>query len=99
MEYLRWYRATLGLAVENDTEVIDIRPAKGVIAIDMRHAGRDVTRLTRTVVIASGYDGGGCWRVPDFISEALPPDRYDHTNGPVDFERLRGRRIWRGLLR
>ena len=93
MEYLRWYRATLGLAVENDTEVMDVRPAKGVIAVHLRHAGRDVTRLARTVVIASGYDGGGRWRVPDFISDALPPDRYNHTNGPVDFERLRGRRV------
>jgi FAD-dependent urate hydroxylase len=93
MEYLRWYRATLGLAVENDTEVMDIRPAKGVIAVDMRHAGRDVTWLARTVVIASGYDGAGRWRVPDFISDALLPDRYNHTNGPVDFERLRGRRV------
>jgi FAD-dependent urate hydroxylase len=93
MEYLRWYRATLGLAVENDTEVMDIRPAKGVIAVDIRHAGRDVIRLARTVVIASGYDGGGRWRVPDFISDALPADRYNHTNGPVDIECLRGRRV------
>ena len=44
-------------------------------------------------MIASGYAGGGLWRVPDFISDALPPDRYNHTNGPVDFERLRGRRV------
>jgi FAD-dependent urate hydroxylase len=93
MEYLRWYRATLGLDVENDTEVVDIRPAKGVIAVETRHAGGDATRLARTVVIASGYDGGGRWRVPDFISDALPPSCYDHTNGPIDFDRLNGRRV------
>jgi cation diffusion facilitator CzcD-associated flavoprotein CzcO len=93
MEYLRWYRATLALVVENDTEVVDIRPAKGVIAVDTRHRGRDATHLARTVVIASGYDGAGPWRVPDFISDALPADRYHHTNGPVDFHRLCGRRI------
>lgn len=93
MEYLRWYRATLGLVVENDTEVVDIRPANDAIAVDTRHVGRDVTRLARTVVIATGYDGAGRWHVPDFVSAALPPDRYDHTNGPIDFERLRGRRI------
>ncbi|HZE45346.1 MAG TPA: NAD(P)/FAD-dependent oxidoreductase [Xanthobacteraceae bacterium] len=93
MDYLRWYRATLDLAVENDTEVADIRPANGVVAVDTRHAGRVATRLARTVVIASGYAGAGFWQVPAFISDGLPDDRYDHTNGPVDFERLRGRRI------
>jgi cation diffusion facilitator CzcD-associated flavoprotein CzcO len=93
MEYLRWYRATLALAVENDTEVIDIRPASGVIAVDAVHDGRGRALLARTVVIASGYDGAGRWRVPQFVTSALPPDRYDHTNGPIDFDRLRGRRL------
>ena len=60
------------LAVENDTEVVDIRPAQGVIAVDTRHAGRAATRLARTVVNASGYDGFGGWLAPDFVSTALP---------------------------
>jgi FAD-dependent urate hydroxylase len=93
MEYLRWYRAVLGLAVENDTEVVDIRPANGIIAVDTRHHGRGITHLARTVVIATGYEGAGRWSVPDFVSSALPPERYHHTNGPVDFARLRGGRI------
>jgi cation diffusion facilitator CzcD-associated flavoprotein CzcO len=93
MEYLRWYRATLGLAIENDAEVTDIRPANGVIAIDTRHNGRVITHLARTVVLATGYDGAGRWQVPDFVSSALPPERYHHTNGPIDFARLRGSRI------
>ena len=52
-----------------------------------------MTCLARTVVIASGYDGAGQWRVPSFVSTVLPADRYDHTNGPIDFDRLRGRRL------
>jgi FAD-dependent urate hydroxylase len=93
MEYLRWYRAVLGLAVENDTEVVDIRPVNGTIAVDTRRHGRAITHLTRAVVIATGYEGAGRWSVPDFVSSALLPERYHHTNGPVDFARLRGRRI------
>jgi cation diffusion facilitator CzcD-associated flavoprotein CzcO len=93
MEYLRWYRAVLALAVENDTEVVNIRPAHGVIAVDTRHHDRDITHLARTVVIATGYDGGGRWSVPEFVSSALPPECYSHTNGSIDFDRLRGRRL------
>jgi cation diffusion facilitator CzcD-associated flavoprotein CzcO len=93
MDYLRWYRETLGLAIENDTEVLDIRPEQGAIGVVTRSASGTVIRLARTVVVATGYDGAGRWTVPAFISDALPPDRYDHTNGPVDFGRLRGRRV------
>lgn len=93
MDYLRWYRETLGLAVENDTEVVDIRPGEAVVAVDTVREGRTQRRLAQVVVLASGFVGGGRWRVPDFISTSLPPDRYDHTNGPIDFARLRGRRV------
>ncbi len=93
MDYLRWYRATLALPVENEVEVVDVRPEAGVVAVDILHQGRAETRLARTVVLATGYDGAGRWRVPDFVSESLPPERYHHTNGPIDFARLAGKRI------
>jgi cation diffusion facilitator CzcD-associated flavoprotein CzcO len=93
MDYLRWYRETLGIAVENDTEAIDVRPAKGVVAVDLRRGNREETRLARVVVIASGYDGAGRWEVPDFVTASLPPGRYDHTNGPIDFARFVGLRV------
>jgi cation diffusion facilitator CzcD-associated flavoprotein CzcO len=91
--YLRWYRATLDLPVENETEVCDISPSGGVLGL--RTVGPDGprVRLARTVVLATGYDGAGRWAVPDFIRDALPAERYDHTNGPVDFARLRGKRV------
>jgi hypothetical protein len=91
--YLRWYRETLDLPVENDTEVLDIRPERGVIGMVTRNASGSSVRLARTVVVATGYDGAGRWSVPAFISDALPGDRYHHTNGPIDFAPLRGRRV------
>ena len=94
--YLRWYRATLALPVESGTEVVDIRDADaddGVLAVATEVNGRPALRFARAVVIATGFDGAGAWRVPSFISDRLPRDHYDHTSGPVDFERLRGRRV------
>ena len=93
-DYLRWYRTTLDIPVENDTAVTDIRPGSdGMLAVETRCGPRAMTRMARTVVIATGFDGAGGWRVPDLVSRALPRDRYDHTNGPVDFARLRGARV------
>ncbi|WP_165361304.1 NAD(P)-binding domain-containing protein [Lichenibacterium ramalinae] len=92
--YLAWYRDTLGLAVENDTSVTDIRDASAdILAVATRTPAGPRIRHARTVVIATGYDGAGGWTVPAFIRDALPPDRYHHTNGPVDFARLRGARV------
>ena len=93
-EYLRWYRATLDIAVESDTAVTDIRAGPtGTVVVETRCGTTSGTHIARTVVIATGFDGVGGWRVPDLVSRALPRDRYDHTNGPVDFTRLRGARV------
>ena len=88
MDYLRWYRATLDLPVENDVAVTDIRrgPRPGVVTVQTSLG----VRLARSVVIATGFEGGGVWRVPEVVSAALPPDRYDHACTPIDFARLRG---------
>ena len=93
-EYLRWYRATLDIAVESDTVVTDIRAASdGSLAVSTRCGPTSRVRFARTVVIATGFDGAGGWRVPDLVSQSLPRDRYDHTNGPVDFVKLREARV------
>jgi cation diffusion facilitator CzcD-associated flavoprotein CzcO len=94
MAYLRWYRAVLDLPVENDVTVTDIRPGPrdGVLAVETSRG----IRLTRLVVLATGFEGGGTWRVPPVVASALPPDRYDHACTPIGFERFRGKRI--GIL-
>ena len=92
--YLAWYRATLDLPVESDTFVTDVREAPAdTLAVVTRTPVGPRTRYARTVVIASGYDGAGGWAVPAFVRDALPRGRYDHTNGSVDFARLRGARV------
>jgi thioredoxin reductase len=90
MNYLRWYRATLGIGVENGVSVTGIRPGPpGTVAVETS-AG---ARLARLVVLATGFEGGGVWRVPDVVAAGLPADRYSHACTPIDFARFRGQRL------
>jgi cation diffusion facilitator CzcD-associated flavoprotein CzcO len=91
MDYLRWYRSTLDLPVENDVSVRDIGPGPvaGVVAVETSVG----VRLARSVVLATGFAGGGSWKVPDVVTAALPLDRFDHACTPIDFSRFRGQRV------
>lgn len=96
-EYLSWVRDTVGIAVRNDIEIFDIAPiAPGIVALQQRSAtdGRPLPRLlARKVVLATGIEGSGNWKVPRLISESLPPGSYAHTADPIDFTRLAGKRV------
>ncbi len=96
MDYLNWYRAVWGIEVENETVVTDIADGGGLVAVESRAGGATRVRHAKLVVLATGSDGAGAWRVPRFIAEALPPDRYDHSNHAIDFARLKGKAI--GIL-
>ena len=91
MAYLRWYRETLNLPVENGVTVTDIRqgPRPGVVAVETSGG----VRLARNVVVATGFEGTGVWRIPAVVTDSLPRDRYDHACTPIDFERFKGLRI------
>lgn len=95
-DYLAWYRDVWAIEVENDTAVTDIRDGGGLVAVETVAGGVARTRHARLVVIATGTDGAGAWRVPELITASLPADRYDHSNQPIDFAKYRGRRI--GIL-
>ncbi|MBZ9936239.1 NAD(P)/FAD-dependent oxidoreductase [Mesorhizobium sp. BR1-1-16] len=96
MDYLNWYRAVWAIDVENGTVVSDIADAVGLLQVTSSQDGVERTRYAKLVVLATGSDGAGAWRVPQFISAALPRDRYDHSNQPIDFTRLKGKAI--GIL-
>lgn len=101
MDYLRWYRTTLQLPVHNGVEVLNIRPASAAdgvstedcIAVDTLQNGLSSTRLSRLVVLATGMDGAGAWRVPSFIADALPAERCHHSSDAIDFTTLHNQRV------
>lgn len=94
MDYLRWYRQVLELPVRNDTQVGSIgRAQDGIIPVEVETNARPERLYARRVVLATGYDGCGEWRIPAAIRSAVPPDRVFHSNGPIDFARMRGTRV------
>ena len=93
--YLAWYRETLSIPVEPETSVgvIDYDAAERCFVVPCTRALVTQVRRARRVVLATGIDGSGEWRVPRVISEALPRHLYAHTRDDIDFAALRGKRI------
>jgi len=93
--YLAWYRETLRIPVEPETTVGALQydaEAKTFLVPCTGRGGQRVLRARR-VVLATGIDGSGEWRVPPAVTEALPKRLYAHTRDEIDFEALRGKRI------
>ena len=93
--YLSWYRETLRIPVEADTTVGALeydREARQFLVPCSGPNGQRVLRARR-VVLATGIDGSGEWRVPRAVTEALPARFYAHTRDDIDFAALRGKRI------
>lgn len=99
--YLDWFREVVGIAVRNRTEVVAVAPddpasADSLVGVDLAataDGGLSGRVYAREVVLATGMDGSGAWKVPAFIADALPADRYAHTADDIDFAALAGKRI------
>jgi FAD-dependent urate hydroxylase len=92
MRYLRWYRTIAELDIKNGIEVTGIMPEGRLLRVSTRCG----MVLARRVVICTGHDAGGKWAVPEIVEKALPPHVYAHSNGPIDFAALAGKRV--GIL-
>lgn len=90
MDYLRWYRAALDIAVHNEHRVTELRPqADGRVELHLQ--GRPTVHARR-VVLATGRAGlGGPW-VPDWV-QALPRSRWAHSADGNDYRALQGLRV------
>jgi cation diffusion facilitator CzcD-associated flavoprotein CzcO len=93
MRYLVWFRRVLDIPVRNNVRVTRIEPHGALWSMRLASPNGDETILTREIVLATGLEGGGARRVPDFIRENLPPDTWAHTADPIDFSELRGQRV------
>jgi len=93
--YLAWYRETLRIPVEPDTTVgaLDYDREARQFLVPCHGPRGERSLRARRVVLATGIDGSGQWRVPRSVSEALPAHLYAHTRDDIDFAALRGKRI------
>lgn len=94
--YLNWYREVLKLPVLPNTSVEGLRWNGGEAAFEVGLRMSDGTtqaRLARRVVLATGIEGSGDWKVPSFIEDALPRSCYAHTRWEIDFDALAGKRV------
>ena len=98
LAYLLWVRDTVGLAVENDTEVMRLAPDPDGVRVELTGPAGAETIYARKVVLAGGRDGSGAAHVPAFPS--LDRDsvgkvggRVFHSWHDIDFARFKGGRI------
>jgi len=99
--YLDWYRDVLDLVVENEVELTSIEPDGNLLLAHLRHSTELKRVQARKIVLATGFDGSGCWRAPPSLVANLPAERYARTADDIDFPqacrkargRARGRRV------
>lgn len=91
MNYLRWYRETLAIPMENGISVDHVEPEGDLLRLTVS-GGETDTILTRKVVFATGRDGTGGPKIPGFIKH-LPHHLWAHSADNIDFAKLKGKRV------
>jgi cation diffusion facilitator CzcD-associated flavoprotein CzcO len=93
MDYLRWYRRVTNVTVQNRTLLTRLLPRPDrLIELHLKTPDGHAVQLARRVVLATGRDGLGGPRVPEFVS-ALPRDRWAHSADDMDYASLAGLRV------
>ena len=94
-EYLAWYRELLEIPVRANTTVVGVGwdSNEGELWADVEQDGKRERLWARRIVLATGIEGSGQWRVPAFIRDVLPPEKFSHTRGEIDFDALKGKRV------
>lgn len=97
-EYLTWYRETTGADVDFHTRITGVtRPDNDgyfhiAAARDGKGDAEAVVYRARRIVFAMGLIGGGGTFLPPLV-ESLPQQFRAHTEDPIDFVALRGKRV------
>lgn len=92
--YLRWFKSTVDLPVSYETTVVDIAWSGEHFDVTLRSAGGEtsVTSAGR-IVVATGIEGSGPWRVPAAVAANVDPGRYSLVSDDIDFDSLAGKRL------
>ena len=93
MDYLRWYRKVLDVPVENDVELVRIRPEGGLLRLELggeRIAETSV--LVRKLIMATGREGTGHPNIPAFM-DGVARRYWAHSSDDIDFSELKGKMV------
>mgnify|MGYP002735293628 CR=1 FL=1 len=93
MDYLRWYRQVLALPIDNEVAVEHVKPEGDLLSLEL--SGRnapDASLLTRKLIMATGREGTGAPKIPDFV-EGLPASAWAHSADDIDFASLADKRV------
>ena len=94
MEYLVWYRRVMDLDVRNEHRLTELVPvADDLFRLTFATPDGEATFFARTVVLATGTDGGGGHVLPPVIAEGVPTHLRAHSNDAINLDTLRGRRV------
>lgn len=91
--YLRWFELTADIPVRHRTRVVLVEPLGEHFAVRLETPDGLRTETARKVVFANGIGGLGAPGIPDFLTKALPRQRYAHSSGRLDYRILRGKTV------
>lgn len=91
-DYLCWFRRVLKLPIENRMVLINLEPMENVLRLTFSHEGYFVTVYARKVVLATGREGSGGKRFPQYLN-GISKRLYAHTAEIIDPELFRNKRI------
>lgn len=93
MDYLRWYRNVLNIPIENNVEVIRIRPEADFLRLELGGEGAtDASVIARKLIMATGREGTGHPNIPSFM-DGVARRHWAHSSDDIDFSELRGKRV------
>ncbi|MEP9350097.1 NAD(P)/FAD-dependent oxidoreductase [Xanthobacter sp. KR7-225] len=97
LAYLLWLRRVLGIAVENETRLVALEPAGGLLRAQIEGPRGHESVYCRNVVLATGREGAGGRQIPAFPSFGIARGdrhpRIHHSADAIDFAPLRGKRV------
>jgi FAD-dependent urate hydroxylase len=92
MDYLRWYRRMIDVAIENDTALLDLTGDDAAVLLTLKSKSGIRKVAACRVVLANGRDGLGGPYVPD-VFRGLDRRFWAHSSHAIDFASLRGKTV------
>lgn len=92
MEYLKWYKNTLCLPVQNNSRLVSMTYMDGRFLLEFDYLDEIIIVAAQRVVLATGRKGFGAANIPSFV-DGLPKKYYAHSSEVIDFTPLQGKKV------